>query len=220
MAIAYDTLTASTVSSASSKTVSHTCSGSDRLLFVFGYVEGGKTMTATYAGNAMTELAYRDMNYSPNHRLYLFYQTNPASGANDIVTTNSGSAYTWCAGMSYTGAAQSSPIDVSGSTNSSASTTVNIPLTLTTSDGWIICCSWHDNGGSLAGELDTATTRGTLNGAAIFVDSNGTKASGSRTARTTAATGGTVGIAAAFKIATVATSVKDMIGSGFIPYAR
>lgn len=108
MAIAFDAK--STVGfDSSSQTLSHTCSGADRLLVVAIVIDGTETVTAiTYAGVSMTQL----VTVAPgNFRIYLFYLLAPATGANNISVTLSGNQDVGIMAASYTGVAQSSPTD-------------------------------------------------------------------------------------------------------------
>lgn len=94
-------------------TFSHTCSGSNGILFVGACCSGAQTITnITYNGVSLTKI---------NSQAYvlgvseLWYLIAPGTGSNNIVITYSGSAPTadGCA-ISYAGAAQSGQPDSQG----------------------------------------------------------------------------------------------------------
>lgn len=109
MAIAFDAKSKKGFD-ASSTTLSHTCTGSNRLLVVAFTIDGSDTIsgTPTYAGVNMTQL----VTVAPgNFRIYLYYLIAPATGANNISVTLSGSVDAGIMATSYTGVAQTSPVD-------------------------------------------------------------------------------------------------------------
>ncbi|MGH9858921.1 MAG: hypothetical protein ACRD5F_02735, partial [Candidatus Acidiferrales bacterium] len=90
----------------SSVTFSHSCSGSNRILFVGVYVlqSGGApaASTVTYAGVSLT-LLNRIVN--GNHGSELWYLVAPPTGANDVVVTIGVSTLRiWPVAVSFTGA--------------------------------------------------------------------------------------------------------------------
>lgn len=103
--IAFDAVSGGNTGGATSLTYSHTCTGSDRYLWVVvntGNV--GVTVTGvTYAGVAMT-LQYQNNPGLQNMALYKM--ANPASGANNVVCSFSGSAAAASSSGSWTGAGQ------------------------------------------------------------------------------------------------------------------
>lgn len=108
MAILFDAK--STVSfDAISQTVSHTCTGDNRLLVVATVIDGTELITAiTYAGVAMTQA----VTVAPgNFRIYIHYLVAPATGANNISVTLDGAQDAGIMATSYTGVAPSSPLD-------------------------------------------------------------------------------------------------------------
>jgi hypothetical protein len=113
MAIAFDAASGgSNGGSGNTVTFSHTCSGSDRILFVgVGDYNGDFVTGVTYAGVSMTLIAKQGYNSNTNYE-YLYYLVAPATGANNVVISRSTSSG-WCVGdsASYTGVKQTSPID-------------------------------------------------------------------------------------------------------------
>jgi hypothetical protein len=115
-------------------TVAHTCTGSDRILWVAVQVFWDSTIgsitTATYNGTALTKYAE-----NLNGQLYsaLYYLIAPATGANNIVVTATvGGGATiddfFIQGSSYTGVDQTTGVDASA-TGGSYGTTATASVT-------------------------------------------------------------------------------------------
>ena len=69
---------------------SHTnTAGNMLIMFIGGWDGTGRTVTATYAGTSMTEIADTTLS-NGNDRVWGFRLANPATGANTIATTISG----------------------------------------------------------------------------------------------------------------------------------
>lgn len=176
----------STSSTSSPLTWNHTCSGSDRILFVaveFAFSTSAPTVTctATYNGVSMTSI-----NYAADTASFagaqLFYLINPATGTNQVsVTTSvSGGTYTHSGlSTSYNGAAQTAQPDSSARTQTTTQTTVTQATTVVASNCWLvgIISQGHGNYTSL-GAGTTLRERGNLFG--TLVDSNGTVGTGSQ----------------------------------------
>jgi hypothetical protein len=94
-------------------TFAHTCSGSDRILFVFIHCNGGNgdaTTGATYNGVALTQLCQDDGTFA---QIEAWYLVNPSVGTHDVVVTkgnNAGAPYQIVA-ESFTGVDQTNPIN-------------------------------------------------------------------------------------------------------------
>jgi hypothetical protein len=100
----------------SSVTWSHTCSGSDRALYVAAYTFEGSgandtSVTATYNSVAMTKRStVADASVPQNQQFCVLRLVAPATGANNIVVTEDGpNDEIDCAAMSYTGVDQTTP---------------------------------------------------------------------------------------------------------------
>lgn len=139
MAIARDSSSISTFSSASSQTWSHTIAGSDRLLIVFGYAEANRTQTCTYNGSAMTQFALATYTVGDVRRGYGWYMIAPPVGTANIVITNSGAGYMGGVGISFTGADQTTQPDASNTNTNTSGSTTSISTTVTTvnNNAWI-----------------------------------------------------------------------------------
>lgn len=131
MALAYDASSQASTAGATSLTWSHTCTGTDRAIEVdlSYYAPGGQTVTGvTYAGVALTQIDRQDDGATDWAEIWVL--SNPASGANNIVASFSGSIAAVGGGKSYTGAHQTTasltgtPAKASGS-----STTPTVTVT-------------------------------------------------------------------------------------------
>lgn len=189
MAIAIDTTTnpdAGGGSASSPYSWSHTCSGTDRGLFVITDAsDTGGTSGVTYNGVAMTKIG---SNFTLVDRiLNLWYLANPASGANNISVTFTG-GFMRVAAASYTGMAQSGQPEAQGQTTNT-STSISQSVTVATANAWLIGIAGAD-GGSLSAGTNT-TVRVSTGGSTIYaiIDSNGPQATGSRSLAATMSSG-------------------------------
>lgn len=145
MAIAYDAEYGSfTNSSSGSLTYSHTCTGSDLVLYVMAATASGVTVTGiTYNGVSMTLVdSYTGIGLATDN-VYLYILVGPSTGANNIVISASGSGSLIYAGSSsYTGAAQSGqPVHTAKNSTASATsltTTVDTSSAPSTDNCWVI----------------------------------------------------------------------------------
>lgn len=128
MAIARDASTDWGSTTATSLTFSHTCTGSNLVLFVGVRGDGSSdTITGvTYNGVAMTKIiGHNDWS---NRWTYLWYLIAPATGAHNVVITSSSSVLINGNASSYTGCKQSWVPDASAKNNAS-STTITTSVT-------------------------------------------------------------------------------------------
>lgn len=174
---------------ASPVTWSHTCTGSDLILFI-GIFAGGDVVTAvSYNSVAATQIA--KLNLSGAGELYIYYLLAPSTGSNTVsVTLSSGTA----AGTSssYTGAKQSGVPDASGSkTQAPGPTSITNSITVVGSNAWAVTV-----GGSGTGITPTGGTNVTVrSGSGMAIgDSNGIAPSGSYSQTWNVDAGGDSGI--------------------------
>ena len=130
MAIAYDTFTNGGFSSSTTHTYSHTCTGSDRILFVQAFIAENidKITGVTYNGVAM-DLVNKGTPLGARYN-YLFVLAAPASGANNVVITCSSSSTPGGNSTSYTGANQTGQPDASQSQLVTGTTITNTVTTV------------------------------------------------------------------------------------------
>lgn len=172
--LAFDATTTGTSAYASSHTISHTCTGSNRLLVVGFSLQGSTSdlvTNVTYNGVAMTQVCNSSTSLDFSARIYLYTLIAPASGANNVVITLSSSSTVNYSFLSYTGAAQSGQ-PTSGDVNAPAGAATSITTTSTKINGigWLAGYARNDVGNYAAG---TSTTIRNAASAVMGCDSNG-----------------------------------------------
>lgn len=114
MAIAFDAATSAATAQGTSANISHTCSGSDRLLIVTVGTDGRaqSVTSATYNGVALTRAIRRQHTNTDAFAGFeeLWYLVNPATGTNTLVLNLSTSMQVQAVISSYTGVHQSTPL--------------------------------------------------------------------------------------------------------------
>jgi len=209
MAIAIDS-TSNGNSSGSSTTVSHTCTGSNLILWVATYTAGGDNMTSvTYNAVAMTLLGKTAMD--SGYYMYLHYLAGPATGANNIVFNRSGSGDTDLVAASYTGAAQTGIPDASViNTTVAAQTSLTQTVTVVAANSWLVGAWRNDASIWTAGTNTLERSVNPVATAYSIMDSNGGQATGSRSMTATCSSANVTGIMASF--APFTTSIKTVDG--------
>jgi len=172
LAIALDTSVNGGLHTGTSLTYSHTCTGSNLILFVgiFGDIDNDYVTGVTYNGVSMTAV---DKSQIPGDRwVYLYYLIAPATGANNVVVSASNSIAIDAQSASYTGAAQSSQPDNSTVSSDGSDTLTGATVTLTSSANncWTFMVLKTEGSAPTAGA--GTTRRQTGNNMSIF-DSNG-----------------------------------------------
>ena len=156
MAIAFDAVTTSAVwSSVTSITFSHTCTWSNRILFVATANNGWVNITwVTYNWVAMTQISTSISNGAPS-KMYLWYLIAPATWANNVVVTASASCSMIAEVSSYTWAKQSWQPD-SSVQNWPTTTTSWTQTTTTVADNcWIIMAGMWRTGNAVTAWSNT-----------------------------------------------------------------
>jgi len=168
-----------------SLTVSHTCSGSDRILITQIETEpAGRTTGVTYNGVSMTLLQNTSI-IAGAVELLTYYLLAPATGANNIVVSFSSATngHVWSA--SYTGVKQSGfPDSQANSGELSGGTTQSQATTVVDSNCWLVGLGYNDVAEIFAG---AGTTRRAVCVAGVnyaLFDSNGTVSTGSQSLAT------------------------------------
>jgi hypothetical protein len=200
MAIAYDATSVGTQVNDSTLSWSHTCTGSNRILFVSCMSNTSDDLTGvTYNSVSMTQVGKIQLPSSGRWQ-YLYYLIAPATGSNTITVTASGTTFLQGTATSYTGAKQSGQPD-SSNTNSGTSTSITASTTVVASNCWLVMGSGDNVGGESAGA--GTTLRNSTNGNAIS-DSNATVSTGSQSLALTISSGRWGAI-----IASIAPSVNN-----------
>ncbi len=192
MALALDTSTTSTLG-----TYSHTCTGSDLILFVGVNGDTTDTLTSiTYNGVSMTIISKVQV---PGDRWdYLYALVGPATGAHNVVI--SGASFHASAAVSYTGASQTGQPDSFNTGTVTGNTVITVSTTVVAANCWLIMWGSVD-GGTMAAGTGTTFRNGSLAGGYAMFDSNGTVGTGSQSLQfnTGATNGNKAGVIASFK---------------------
>lgn len=133
MAIAYDS-SSSGSGNTGTLTVSHTCSGSGRILFVGCAKDDTAISGITYAGVALTKIAVAG---SGGECFSMWMLVGPASGTNDIVVSFTPTPAVYMSAASYNGVNQTGQPDAYA-TKSDASPTMDISLTTIADNCWAV----------------------------------------------------------------------------------
>lgn len=180
MAIALDSSNITSALTGPTLTFSHTCSGSNRILFVGAFAASATTETitgVTYNSVAMTRIDFN--NPQSNWELSLWYLIAPSTGAHNVVITASTTVVVIAgASISYTGALQSGVPD-SSAKKTQSTTSITQSTTVVASNCWVVGWGTTGNGSISAGS--GMTSRGDIDspqGSFESGDSNGTVATG------------------------------------------
>ena len=177
LAIAFDAVTGSILQGGSTTlTFSHTCSGTDRILFVAANTrddDGAAISSVTYGGVAMTFINVSVLGIS-NYRLSLYYLIAPSTGANNVVITKpSSTGDIMASAASYTGVKQTSQPDASTTATGSGSP-VTTNLTTIADNSWAVLAASNIDSDFVSGT--NATLRSTtIKSTAVIADTNGPK---------------------------------------------
>lgn len=214
MAIAFDATATGVGNPTTSLTISHTCSGSNRVLFL--HIQTGSDATptdltsVTYAGQNMTLVDRRSI--SATEFVYLYYIINPASGTNDIVISRTTSGFTGGNSASYTGAQQSGIPDAS-TTNSGASPLAT-SITTIADNCWAVIA--FTNGSGNFGGITGGTARQSTSGRGI-ADSNAAITPAGNKTITIDGSGGTIwAVMASFAPAVAVAATTSTAGRDFM----
>jgi hypothetical protein len=170
MAIAFDAPSETFSNSIQTLNWFHTCSGSDRILWVGVMTSSTRSVSSvTYNGVALTSLT-RSAGGQP---VQLWYLIAPATGTNTIsVSIGAPNSFVYTSGASYTGVKQSGQPDAQN-TNSTSSSSVSTSVTTVADNSWVVLIARNDTDGNTnAGTNSTERTAGAA-GTVQLYDSNG-----------------------------------------------
>lgn len=168
MAINFDTIVNASFggSATTSKTWSHTCTGSDRILFVQTLTDGNNVSGVTYGGVAMTRVYGQTTDFYST----IYALPNPASGANNVVITCSVAQNIIPMSVSYTGAKNEAPTIFN--TGSGASP-LSVSVTTTADNSWLLGYMRKTAGGTVTAGTGT-TVRASDTTYALYTFDSGT----------------------------------------------
>jgi hypothetical protein len=204
MAIAFDAISTGG-NGGTSQTFSHTCTGTNRLLFVGGFnQEASSTITGvTYDGVALTEIANSSQT---NNSVSLWYLIAPSTGASDVVITRSTSTNALLGvAASYTGAKQSGVPDSDNTGGASSGSSLTISTTTVEDNCWIVGIFRNEQGVNIAGSNTTMRNASSI----AMGDTNADQSpAGAHSIGTTwSGSGRNVGVVASFAPAPAVTAV-------------
>lgn len=198
-------------SATTSKTFSHTCTGTNGLLFVNIGTGADVVTDVTYNSVAMTKIT----SFANDGALYtsMWYLIGPDTGANDVVITCSSSTNIIPNAISYIGADQSSQPDVFG-TDSSSANSATFSVTTTVDNDWLMMFIRKNSGGNMAPGTDTIERVDDSTYGYHTFDSGKFRATGSNSLTASHTTSTKYAITTAFKPVQVASSslIKSVNG--------
>lgn len=172
--IAYDATASGNTPLSTTLTFSHTCTGSDRILFVGIDTAGGPDVvtSVTYNGVALTRINTQQTAGTGNRRSYLYYLPAPTTGTNNIVITVSSSITIRGTSASYINALQSGIPDSSTTNSGSPVSSITTSSTTVADNSWVVSVITNTQGVPTAGAGLTIRSTETSTG---IGDSNGPK---------------------------------------------
>lgn len=213
MAIAFDASAGSNTGvPATSLTYAHTCTGTDRILFIGAMValSTDSITGVTYNGVSATLITSRASPPTSGYYAKLYYLVAPSTGANNVVISSSSSGYVFGKSVSYTGASQTGQPDAS-TTGTTTSTSYTTSLTSIADNCWAVLYDAGDRQ-PVASTGSTSRTTGSNDG--IFDNNSAKTPAGSISMSLTRASGGgQAQVMATFKPVATATT-----NSGFFMF--
>lgn len=191
MAVAFDAVTKGNdpTRGGTSETFSHTCSVLENRCLIVALCRNDDTTTAaddvtgvTYGGVAMTQLTKINTSTTEPGVLYLYGLLAPATGANNVIATYTGSTGSrlYAIAISYTGVKQSGlPDSVNTKALQASATNFSIATTTIANRSWAIMLVANSGaGGSYSAGASTTHRKSAYNDAAAvmaILDSNAAK---------------------------------------------
>lgn len=138
MAIAFDTSSFNSWTTGTSHTLSHTCSGYDRLLVVTLYINSNSDRITNVTYNSISMSRINFINNWSSEWIYMYYLLNPSTGTNNIVATTSSSTTVIMQNTSYNEVSQTWQPNISWVSWYATRTTTETFLTTTIDNCWTI----------------------------------------------------------------------------------
>ncbi len=173
MAIALDTTTIGTGTSGTSSSFSHTCTGTNLILFVQVGSQGSTQTVSgvTYNGVSMTQI--NSTFHSGVRTTTLFYLLNPATGSNTVTISMTGNVFQLGIAASYTGVKQSGQPDANSIKGPTTTTSYSDSVTTVADNCWTIMGGVDENASTLSNGTGTVVRQqDTVNGYGFLCDSN------------------------------------------------
>lgn len=172
MAISFDASSSGFTNSGTSVTFSHTCSGTNKILFVGVMVASSTTISSVfYGGLPMTSINRS----SGGQQCALYYLLNPPGGSNNVVVTIGSTSYCYCASLSYTGVLQTSQPDANNTNFSAATTSLTTSVTTVADNAWAVLLARNDTDGNTSAGIGSTLRVGGGSGLVQMYDSGSRK---------------------------------------------
>lgn len=186
MAIAFDAATDGGVTTGNppTVTVSHTCTGSNGILYVWVFGSGGGTGSITgvkYNNVSMSTVTgtWNDIQCPSDRYCTLFYLLGPSTGANNIVVTNNNADAIGVLAASYNGVSQSGFPDASTFAQVTGNTQVSPSVTTVADQCWTVLATKNNTGGTTSAGGGTTNRVTNSSGGMDIWDSGGALSIGS-----------------------------------------
>lgn len=202
MAIAIDA-----TSGSNTQSWSHTCTGSNLLLWVT--VRSDNSITGvTYNSVALTKVG--ETTVSEHNSLW--YLIAPATGAHTVAVTLGTATFSQSAAASYTGVRQSGVPDASNTSSPGViAPPLNISVTTVADNCWVVASGQDNSGSGIVGAGTATTARIFQNNSVILLDTNGVVTpAGARTLQLTDTAGSAILSLVAASFAPVAVVVPSL----------
>lgn len=205
MAIAFDATSGIYQSSTvTSQDLSHTCTGTNRVLIVATRTYDGDGVSGvTYNGAAMTVVSTV---VTGTDRLKTWRLINPSSGANVVTATISPARRIEIYAVSLTGADQTTQPDVAGTTNTGSSASATGSVTTSSDNAWSVAAV------ALNGASGTITSGTNCTAGATTTDRGGIGYGGPKTPAGSFTQALTIGGSGAWAFAQVAIRPSTAVG--------
>lgn len=157
-AITFDAASEAHSTAVTSITKAHTCSGANRLLVAFGFVNLGYSVNSiTYNGDALTAIQTIT---NATDTIRSFYKIAPATGSNNAVVTFSAAGSGSCIAMeSINGAKQSAQPDATASQTPVSASPMTTTITIVAPGSWVVIAGRDSSSGGSAASTN-CTDRG------------------------------------------------------------
>lgn len=210
MAIAFGNINSTAFKNGTANTESsHSVSGSDRLGIVAVYSSTNNVTGVTWNGVSCTGIDSLLMTgAAAGQYIHLYYIIAPATGVTTVQVNSSSGLGGYFSIASYTGVAQTTPLDVFNKGGASSTTSQTISVTTTVDNDWLIGFAYTGN--TMSAGTGTALRGGSVAGILNVVDSNSaTTPAGSDSLIVTQTASFAGMIVAAFKPATTSVNTTN-----------
>lgn len=178
MSITLDAITVGTQTTATTLSYSHTCSGSNRRLWV--------SVVGDLATDDLTNVKYNGVIMTVANKvlstrwIYLCFVDAPATGSNTVLVTFGSSHYIASGSVSYNGAIQSGTVDASNTATAIAVTSFAPSVTAIANNCWIIGVVYGVSATLSAGANTLYRVSGDGFDDIVVFDSNGARGTGAQ----------------------------------------